>query len=234
MCSYCHRNTRFHVNILICNFYIVSFFSISSALGAGAIKSNLLILGAEQIQDQQARRSSRYFDKYAVAISVGIMIAIGVIPYLQDVLDYRHFYTLYIVAISALVISALLFFLGWRYYLHVPTDETIIFKCIPIMLNACSRWCGFKIRKCRRNRRRREENNGDNRELVQFSGLTNPDAFEESIAIRDRLPSILDFAKLPNGGRFRDRHVNEVKSLRSALLVFVLLIPFWLVDNQVD
>jgi hypothetical protein len=229
MCSYYYSNTHFHVNTFIYKFS--QSFSIYSALGAGAIKSNLLILGAEQLQDHQERQSSRYFDKYAVAISVGITIAIGIIPYLQSILNHHQIYILYTVAISTLLISALLFFLGWPYYLRVPTNETIIFKCIPIILNAYWRWCVFKVDKCTEKKRQRKKKNAEEREMVRLNG---PNVLEESISTRDKLPSILDFAKIPYNGRFLERHVDDVKSLRSALLVFTLLIPFWLVDNQVD
>lgn len=198
-----------------------------SAFGVGAIKSNLVILGAEQNQDQISRQSSRYFDQYAFAVNFGSILGIGVIPYLHSVLDLNHYYILYLVAVVMIVIAALIFFTGWRYYLHVPTKETVIFRCIPVLINACRSWYAFK-----RNRSQTEESEVSVRSArIRTSRSAR---VEESIIERENSTSLLDFAKQSRGGAFRNRHVQEVKAVRSALLVFTLLIPFWLAYNQVD
>ena len=45
--------------------------------------------------------------------------------------------------------------------------------------------------------------------------------------------TFLDFAKAVNHGNFHNRIVDDVKSLRNALVVFTLLIPYWLIYDQV-
>ena len=45
--------------------------------------------------------------------------------------------------------------------------------------------------------------------------------------------SILDFAKAAHRGKFTDRVVNDVKAFRRAVIVFLLLIPYWLIYCQV-
>ena len=49
----------------------------------------------------------------------------------------------------------------------------------------------------------------------------------------ERPHGFLDFAKAKNNGRFIDRIVDDVKSLQKAFIVFALLIPYWLIYNQV-
>jgi hypothetical protein len=45
--------------------------------------------------------------------------------------------------------------------------------------------------------------------------------------------SFLDYAKISNQGQFIDRVVDDIKSLRRIIVVFLLLIPYWLVYFQV-
>lgn len=194
-----------------------------SAFGVGALKSNLVILGAEQNQDRRSRQLSRYFDQYAFAVNLGGIIGIGIIPYLHSVLDPSYYYILYLVAVITLFIAALLFFIGCRYYLHVPTNGPVIFRCIPVLINACQSWYAFK-----RNRRQ------SGAVLMRTPSSSCSTRLEESMTGRDALTSFLDFAKQSHGGNFINRHVQEVKAVRSALVLFTLLIPFWLAYNQVD
>lgn len=197
-----------------------------SAFGVGAIKSNLVIHGAEQNQDQISRQSSRYFDQYAFAVNLGGIIGIAIIPYLHSILDPSYYYILYLVAVVMILMSALIFFIGWRYYLHVPSNETVIFRCLPVLFNACRTWFAFK-----RNQSKRKEP-----EMLMRSRRCTTSRtveVEESIIEQESSPSILDFAKKSRGGAFHNRHVQEVKAVRRAFLVFTLLIPFWLAYNQV-
>lgn len=193
-----------------------------SALGVGAIKSNLIILGAEQNQNRKSRQLSRYFDQYAFTVNLGSIIGIGIIPYLHSVLDPPDYYILYLVAIITLLIAVVLFFIGWRYYLHVPSNEAVIFRCISVLINACRSWYAYK-----RNR------HGANITLSRATSSSSSAGLEESMTARNSIHSLLDFAKQSHGGNFLNRQVQEVKAVRNALLVFILLIPFWLAYNQV-
>ncbi|XP_076346091.1 solute carrier family 15 member 4-like [Tachypleus tridentatus] len=51
---------------------------------------------------------------------------------------------------------------------------------------------------------------------------------------RESLPSWLDWAKARFGGRFSDNVVEDVKSLSTILIVFVFLVPYWLVYFQMQ
>ena len=182
---------------------------------------------------QTSKLSSRYFDKYAVVINVGIMIAIMITPYVHNLLHYHNYYILYLVTVSAILIAAILFFIGWRYYFHVNLHETVTFYCIPVMINGCKTWCAYEKNREPRDRRRQSSAKGEDAVMVRVNGPSGSPEIEESMSIRSRLPSVLDFARVPHQGRFIDRHVDDVKSLRLALVVFAMLIPFWLVYDQV-
>jgi hypothetical protein len=56
---------------------------------------------------------------------------------------------------------------------------------------------------------------------------------EESIRMNERPSTFLDFAKAANHGKFPDRIVDDVNSLRRGIIAFSLLIPYWLIYIQV-
>lgn len=45
--------------------------------------------------------------------------------------------------------------------------------------------------------------------------------------------SFFDYAKIPNHGKFQDRIVDDVKSLRNTLVVTFLVVPYWIIFFQV-
>ncbi len=102
-------------------------------------------------------------------------------------------------------------------------------NCIPVVINA------FQTR------RKYEQSNGLVTNQPTSSSATYSlnaskdlvDEEEHSMMI-DKRPSVfLDFARAANHGKFPDRIVNDVKSLRKAIIVFSLLIPYWIIYNQV-
>lgn len=192
-----------------------------------------MTLGAEQNQDQESRQTSRYFEFYGVAVNVGSMIAIGLFPYLQHILPPHLYYILYVVAMAMLLFATIFFFIGWKYYLHIPTGETVIFRCFPVIISACRSWYRFKRKREPKSRRKTNEINREETVMGRLDRPTRVVESEDAEEIRDNLPSLLDFARVPYGGTHLDRHVDEVKALRSALLVFAMLVPFWLVYDQV-
>lgn len=205
-----------------------------SALGAGAIKSNLVIFGAEQNQDQESRLTSRYFEKYVLVANVGGALAILIVPYVQAVLPHNEYYILYIVVIVIFLLAGVLFRIGWRYYLHVPIGDSVIFYLKPVLSSACRSWYALKKHQRTKNHRRQAEGHAAATPMRKLNNFTVEDEQDETFAIREKLPSVLDFARSQYGGACLDRHVNEVKALRSAVIVFMLLLPFWLIENQVE
>ena len=193
------------------------------AIGAGAVKSNLAVFGAEQIQ--KSKISSRYFDKYVVAVNIGSMIASGIIPYV--IYTSKDFFTAYLIALPMPFMAAVLFMIGWRYYIHVFPYETVVANYFPVLCNAFQSWRRYE----QKNSSKKNQNPGSTSSTL-LNASQSMSEHDGSIRTDHRPSAFLDYAKAPIG-KFHDRIVDDVKSLKRALIVFMLLIPYWLMYNQV-
>lgn len=197
-----------------------------SALGAGAVQSNMAVLGAEQIQ--RPNRRSRYFDKYIMAVNIGGATARLSFSAVQLNKNFMYFYVVYIVAIGAIILATILFLIGWRRYRHVKPYDSVITKCIPVFSNA------YQTRnQCKKNKRSLSRSEAKFSTLNSVNSMQGVHEEKEFNGINEEPLSFLDFAKVLNGGRFNERIVNDVKSLRKAMPVFGFFIPFFIVYNQV-
>lgn len=163
----------------------------------------MAVFGAEQIQGLNT--ASRYFDIYFAASNIGGVIAMTLIPYIASKEGYA---TAMIYATGALFLSVICFLVGCRSYIHVIPFDTVMTKCFPVVISACQSW--------RRYRQERQMRKTD-----------------ESMEMDQPSWAFLDFAKIPFRGKFHGRIVDNVKTVPSALATFAILIPFWLVFNQV-
>ena len=194
-----------------------AFSRLPSAVGVGAVQANMAVFGAEQIREQQ--KTTRYFDSYYAAVNTGGLIAFGAIAYLQ----LKHYFIGYLVPGGLLVVALLLFLAGYRSYFHVKPHDSVITNFVPVLLNAVQVW--------RKHR--------DNPSIVETARRSSDDIGRvrtESLSVSTHEPtwSFLDYAKVANRGRFIDREVDDIKLLRRVIVVFVLLIPYWLVYVQVE
>ncbi len=192
------------------------------AIGVGAVQSNMAVFGAEQIQE--SRMASRYFDKYYLAVNIGATIATLSISFIQNnsndqTISNNYFYG-YLIAICMLLSAAVLFIIGYRYYIHIPPFDSVILKYIPVIINA------FQTR-----RRYQNERKIRNREdsLINRSTFNQEGTMENT----EHPLSFLDYANAANHGKYNDRIVNDVKSLQRAMIVFFLFIPYWIIYYQV-
>ncbi|CAF2742258.1 unnamed protein product [Rotaria sp. Silwood2] len=200
------------------------------AIGVGAVQANMAVFGAEQIQESKI--SSRYFDKYYVAVNIGAIIATLSIPIIQTDSDNQtysnsYFYG-YLIAIFMLFASAVLFIIGRQYYIHTRPHDTVITKCISVIINACQTW-----REYHKNRSKigRDRTDSTSRNLLSGQSTISQ---EEIILNYEQSLSFLDYAKVTNNGKRLDRHVNDVKSLQRSIIVFLLLIPYWIIYYQIQ
>lgn len=181
------------------------------------------VFGIEQLQ--KPRRTSRYFDKHVIVMNASAMIAKLVISFIHDN-NQKQFFLGYIVAASMLIASATLFISGHRYYRHIQPHDSAVTYCIPVIKNAFQTW-------------RQYQKSGHLSDEVHInSDPTNrldtaTTAFGSESRESKRVLTFLDFARVTNHGRFSDRIVDDVKSVRTALIVFSLLIPYWLIYDQV-
>ena len=196
-----------------------------SAIGAGAVQANMAVFGAEQ--NQETKRTWRYFDKYMIAVNVGNIIATSAIPYIQDP-NQTHYFVGYLIATIMLFVAALLFIIGRSHYIYVKPHETVIVSCIPVFVNAFQTWRRYKKSESFIDRERRTDSFSES-----VNDIYGPIEQERIVRIEERPARFLDFAKQVNHGKFHDRMVDDVHSLRDVLLVFSLLIPYWLIYDQV-
>ncbi|CAM4955090.1 unnamed protein product [Rotaria socialis] len=221
--SICPNTTDSHSSIISehCGPQIVGTL-ISMAIGVGAVQANMAVFGAEQIHESKV--TSRYFDKYYIAVNIGAIIATLSIPVVQTDADSQtnsnnYFYG-YLLAIFMLSVAFALFIIGFRYYIHTPPQDTVIAQCIPVVISAWQAW-----RKYHKNKLVVHRYNGD---TMSRNGQ------ERVIANEDETLSFLDYAKATNNGKSLDRHVNNVKILNRSIIVFLLLIPYWIIYYQVQ
>ncbi|CAF0713867.1 unnamed protein product [Adineta steineri] len=200
-----------------------------TAIGVGAVQANMAVFGAEQIQASKV--TSRYFYKYFIAVNIGAVIATLSIPLVQNDSDNMtkansYFYG-YLIALFTLIISAGLFLSGFQYYIHVPPFDSVILKCIPITINAYQTWFNYRVNNNDNNNQRRDGYRGlwNNRNSISQ---------EDSSFPAEQALSFLDYAKAANNGKYPDRIVNDVKALRTALIVYILLIPYWIIYFQIQ
>ena len=193
----------------------------------GAVQANMAIFGAEQVRESD--QPSRYFNKYVAVVNFGGICGILLVSYIQDFHqdDDRYFHG-YLFAGLSLIAGLLLFILGKRFYIHVRPHDTIITKFIPVIYNA------FQTRR----KYRRQHNRPVTKRTNSIS--SNPlfdsmsSRYSEESGSNDQIPSFLDYARDRYKGKFIDRIVEDVKSLQRVVLVFLLLIPYWLIYYQVE
>lgn len=189
-------------------------FTFISAVGAGAVRGNLIAFGADQTQG--AKMTSHYIDKFVVAINLAsMMTTLGAI-YVTDYSGIEQYFHFYIMAVSMLFMAFLLFLIGWRFYMHVEPHDSVLVNCIPVIRNAFVTW-------------RQSKKNQLQIEQIQPT----EDVVEGSSRIEERSSTFFDYAKIPNHGKFQDRIVDDVKALRNTLVVSFLIIPYWCIFYQV-
>jgi hypothetical protein len=183
------------------------------------------VFGAEQVEG--AEFISRYFDKHVILMNISAMFAQFMMSYIQDT-DKTKIFVGYTIAALMLLLSAILFIIGRRYYINTKPFDTVFSHCIPVVKNAYQTWRGYKQYKSLRDNKHKNS-----------SRLNLSDAAHQSFEQEEREDewarplSFLDFAKTVNHGKFNDRIVDDVKSLRIAFVVFSLFIPYWLIYDQV-
>ena len=174
------------------------------------------MFGAEQIH--QTRLISQYFDLYFCVVNAGSIMGIllGLLPISND-----QFFIPYLIATIALVFSAISFICGLRFYRHTKPSNTVVAECIPVF------WYALRAR-FKDDRNQYRSSTGEN------SANSLMDTESSSLIVHERPRTFLDYAKRQYQGPIIDRNVDDVKTLRKAVFVFLLLIPYWLVYSQVS
>ncbi|CAF4119330.1 unnamed protein product, partial [Rotaria magnacalcarata] len=193
-----------------------------SAIGVGAVQANMAIFGAEQIQEEKF--TTRYFYKYYIAVNTGCFLAFGIIAYVQQ---NKSYFIGYVISTILLAVTFVIFVAGYRCYIHIKPYDSVITNFFPILINAFqTKW---KHQRCAR------EKLNKRRALKQsiYSSDDENENHDDSVSDTDEQQiSFFDYAKADHDGRYSDRIVDDVKSLRPIIAMFLLLIPYWLIYVQ--
>ena len=170
----------------------------------------MAVFGAEQFEE--SKLAARYFDKYYFAVNIGGTLATLSIPLIQnpsnDSNNSNRFFYSYLIAMLMLIISGICFLLGYRYYVHIPSSDSVLLNCFPVMLNA------YQTKR----QYRSSVSLNDEREIDM----------EE-----DQPISFLDYANVHYRGKFHERIIDDIKTFQRAIIVFLLLIPYGIIYHQV-
>ena len=128
-----------------------------------------------------------------------------------------------------LFVAIILFFISCHYAIHVRPYDSALTKTIPVIINAFQSWRHYKRRKSIV-----EEKHARDSPTTFKTILNHYNEDEDDIRMNERPESFLDFAKAANRGKYPDRVVNDVKSLRRGIFAFFLLFPYWLIYIQVN
>jgi peptide/histidine transporter 3/4 len=182
----------------------------------------MAIFGAEQIREQKA--TTQYFDKYYVAVNIGSLLSFGIIAYIQQ---NNSYFLGYIISTAVLGVTLLIFLSGYKYYMHIKPHDSVITNFFPVLINAFQTWRqygqhanGFVRKRTLSNEPILSNDHEENNDHPTFHTNERPISF-------------FDYAKGANNGRFQDRVVDDIKSLRRIIAMFLLLIPYWLIYLQV-
>ncbi|CAF1229187.1 unnamed protein product [Adineta steineri] len=197
--------------------------STSSVRLLRAIQANMAVFGAEQIRGQQA--IARYFNKYYIAVNTGSFLAFAIIAYIQQ---NENYFLGYCISSGLLGITIILFLAGYKHYNHVKPHDSVITNFFPVFFNAFQSWRKYQPHTTRIFMRRRSSHKA----MLTSDQYENMDG-SPFIVNEQRIP-FLDYAKVENNGRFQDRIVDDIKSLRRIIVMFLLLIPYWLIYLQSD
>lgn len=125
-------------------------------------------------------------------------------------------------------IDLMFFLIGLKFYIHVRSPDSVISNFFPVLIHAFQRW--------KKNRRTGSVSTTTNRRISDPSRLLDEPSGNSDpslLTTSERSLSFLDYAKLSNHGKFLDRIVDDIKSLRRIVIVFLLLTPYWFIYIQV-
>ncbi|CAH1800457.1 unnamed protein product [Owenia fusiformis] len=186
-------------------------------LGNAAVKANIAPFGADQVRYEGPETTRRFFNWFYWCINIGAFTSLGVISYIQQ--QWSFFYG-YLIPGLCLAIGIIIFILGRCCYKVKPPSGSIITNIFCIMKESCSR-----------RKFRHPSPDGSKGNIVEDSANI---THRESIGPSIPMPSCLDMAKVRYGGSYHESIVDDVKSLGKVLVVFVLLVPYWLVYFQME
>ncbi|KAG8230864.1 hypothetical protein J437_LFUL011505, partial [Ladona fulva] len=186
---------------------------VTIGLGVGVVKANIPPFGAEQVRYGGSESMRKFFNWYYWCINVGSVIGVGALSYVEQEMPNGFFWA-FVSAVICLVLALVVFCLARPYYLiHRPTGSLLTNILQIIVEGICGRF--------------RQRHTLQSSPIFGFyrNRPRNPNR---------RSPSWLDYAKIRYGGSHHDSAVEDVKRLTAIILLFICLVPYWLVFFQIE
>ncbi|PAA55133.1 hypothetical protein BOX15_Mlig023563g6, partial [Macrostomum lignano] len=192
------------------------------AIGSGALKANLSPLGAQQIKDPVEQ--SRFFNWFYWACNVGSFAAYFFLTYTQQNLGKDGRLAGYLVPPVAMTIASLAFVACRPMFRLRKPAGSLLTRVVRLLAAAVS--ASFRLR---RQRKRRLLADGESDSNNSGSGSGDSAPMRLHAAAYD---DWLDCAR--HGGRFTEGEVHDVRALLRVVLIFVSIIPYWLLYFQMQ
>lgn len=200
---------------------------ISRAIGAGAVQANMAVFGAEQIREQ--RETTQYFNKYYAAVNIGSFLAFFIMAYVQQNIDW---FWGHVASMIVLGVTFVIFIIGYRFYFHTKPFDSVLTNFFPVFVNAFRTW-----RKYRRDEVRKNNSRRSSLKSVPFGEEQGEEdyhkAIDQSSESKQESIAFLDYARIGHHGRYSNRIVDDIQAFRPIMVVFLLLIPYWVIFLQV-
>eukprot|EP00057_Strongylocentrotus_purpuratus_P023974 XP_011678448.1 PREDICTED: solute carrier family 15 member 4 [Strongylocentrotus purpuratus] len=176
-----------------------------TAIGGGSVRANLSPFGAEQVKHEGPDKIRTFFHWFYWSINIGSFIAFGGVAFVQQNMS---FYVGYLMVAVAVVLSLVVFTCGRCIFLIKDPTGSVLPNTFKIIAQA------FKRRKMRKE-------------------ISNKRTSNHMLSSCPKV-TFLDMSKKRYGGSFHDSMVEDVKSLKKVIGVFVVLIPYWMVYFQMQ
>ncbi|CAL1275609.1 unnamed protein product [Larinioides sclopetarius] len=174
------------------------------ALGTGTVKANITPFGAEQVRYSGPDGLRIYLNWLYWCVNIGALTAILGITYVQQADGFKEGY---LIPVCLLTAATILFVFSYPLYTHQSSYGSSISRIFSVLKDAWKR----------------------NRLLKNTRSLT-----PETSLVAVNRPSWLDMAKVRYGGKFHESVVEDVKALSAIIIVFIILIPYWMLYFQMQ
>ncbi|GAB6030121.1 hypothetical protein CHUAL_005800 [Chamberlinius hualienensis] len=199
-----------HQEICVWTMY---FLLVVMAFAIGMIRANISPFGADQFKHVGAESLRRFFNWYYWCVNIGGFVAIVGITYIQQTFS-NGFFIGYLIPTAALGLAFVIFIIGRPWYNVSKPVGSVISNIFKVILEA---WRSKKRHRIRVNQ-------------LRSLHIDMPSPSDNNLTV----PSWMDLAKVRYGGSFHETAVEDVKTLGKIIIVFIALIPYWLVYFQMQ
>ncbi|GIY85087.1 hypothetical protein CDAR_398271 [Caerostris darwini] len=175
------------------------------AFGTGTVKANITPFGAEQVRYSGQDGLRTYLNWLYWCVNIGSLTAILGITYIQQADGFKEGY---LIPVALLTVATVLFLFSYPLYTHQFSCGSSISRILSVLKDA---WKLNRVQK----------------------DMGKDLAPSTSLGVINK-PSWLDMAKVRYGGKFHESVVEDVKSLSVIIIVFIILIPYWMLYFQMQ